>query len=131
MNAVTTQVLALALTALLTGNCLGGDQTSSRPSPEEQIRALDAHSPVEVRFVDGSRLRGWVGEVSDTGFVLSHEKNHQLTNSQVAFNQIRAVRHVGNVKPSHTIRNVLIGVGITLVAIGIIFGIGVAMNGLG
>ena len=128
---MTTQVLAVLLSALLSGNCLEGAQTSSRLSPEEQIRALDTHSPVEVRFVDGSKLRGWLGEISDTGFVLSYETNHQLTNSQVAFNQIRAVRQVGNVKPSHTIRNVLIGVGITLVAIGIIFGIGVATHGLG
>jgi hypothetical protein len=45
---------------------------------------------VEVRFMDGAKLRGWIGEVSDTGFVLSHEVKRQLTKSQVAFNQVRA-----------------------------------------
>jgi hypothetical protein len=128
---MTTQLLAVLLAALLSGNCFGRTQTSNRPSPEEQVRALDTHTPVEVRFVDGSKLRGWIGEVSPTGFLLSHETNHQLTNSQVAFDQVRAVKQVGNVKPSHTIRNVLIGVGITVAAIGIIFGIGVATHGLG
>lgn len=44
----------------------GADQTSNRPSLEEQVRTLDTHSPVEVRFVDGSKLRGWIGEVSGT-----------------------------------------------------------------
>ena len=98
---------------------------------KEQVLAIDTNSPVEVRFMDGARLRGWIGEVSDTGFVLSHEVRHQLTKSQVAYNQIRAVKQVQSVKPSHTVRSVLIGVGITLAAIGIIFGVGVAVHGLG
>ena len=55
----------------------------------------------------------------------------QLTKSQVAFNQVRAVKQVHSVKPSHTVRNVQIGVGVTLAAIGIIFGVGVAVHGLG
>ncbi|MBI3665888.1 MAG: hypothetical protein HY236_06630 [Acidobacteria bacterium] len=128
---MTTQILAVVLTALLSGNCFGRTQSSNRPSPKEQVRAIDTRSPVEVRFIDGSKLRGWIGEVSDTGFVLSHEKKRQLTNSQVAFNQIKAVKQVKSVKPSHTARNVLIGVGITVVAIGIIFGIFVASHPLG
>jgi hypothetical protein len=41
--------------------------------------------------MDGAKLRGWIGEVSDTGFVLSHEVKRQLTKSQAAFNQVRAV----------------------------------------
>jgi hypothetical protein len=121
----------VVLSALLIGNCLGQSPSSNRPSPGEQVRALDTNSPVEVHFMDGAKLRGWIGEVSDTGFVLSHEVKRQLTKSQVAFNQIRAVKQVHSVKPSHTARNVLIGVGVTLAAIGIIFGVGVAVHGLG
>jgi hypothetical protein len=70
-----------------------------------------------LSFVDGAKLRGWIGEVSDTGFVLSHEVRRQLTKSQVAFDQVRAVKQVQSVKPSHTVRNVLIGVSITLAAL--------------
>jgi hypothetical protein len=128
---MTTRILAVVLIALLGGNCLGQTPSSIRPSPEEQVRALDTNSPVEVRFMDGAKLRGWIGEVSDTGFVLSHEVRRQLTKSQVAFDQVRAVKQVQSVKPSHALRNVLIGVGITLAAIGIIFGVGVAVYGLG
>jgi hypothetical protein len=128
---MTTKTLAVVLAALLSGNCLGQTQSSNRLSPKEQVGAIDTNSPVEVRFIDGSKLRGWIGKVSDTGFVLSHEKQHQLTNSQIAFNEIRAVKQVKSVKPSHTVRNVLIGVGITFAAIGIVFGVGVAVHGLG
>ncbi|MCL5746264.1 MAG: hypothetical protein M1541_20425 [Acidobacteria bacterium] len=128
---MTIRILAVVLSALLIGNCLGQSPSSKRPSLREQVRALDTNSPVEVRFMDGAKLRGWIGEVSDTGFVLSHEVKRQLTESQVAFNQVRAVKQVHSVKPSHTVRNVLIGVGVTLAAIGIIFGVGVAVHGLG
>ena len=128
---MTTRILAVVLSALLIGNCLGQSPSSNRPSLGEQVRALDTNSPVEVRFMDGAKLRGWIGEVSDTGFVLSHEARRQLTKSQVAFNQVRVVKQVHSVKPSHTVRNILIGVGVTLAAIGIIFGVGVAVHGLG
>jgi hypothetical protein len=126
-----TRILAVVLSALLSGNCLGQAPSSNRPSPGEQVRALDANSPVEVRFMDGAKLRGWIGEVSDTGFVLSHEVRRQLTKTQVSFDQVRAVKPVHSVKPGHTVRNVLTGVGITLAAIGIVFGVGVAVHGLG
>ena len=129
-ESMTIQVLAVSLALLLSVNCLGDDQISNRAL--EQVRRLDTHSPVEVRFVDGSRLRGWIGEISDTGFALSREeKNHMLTNSRVAFNQVRDVKQVGSVKPSHTVRNVLIGVGITVVTVGVIFGIWIRTHGLG
>ncbi len=128
---MTSKTLAVVLAALLSGNCFGQVPSSNRPSPKEQVLAIDTNSPVEVRFMDGARLRGWIGEVSDTGFELSHEARRQLTKSQVAFNQIRAVKQVQSVEPSHTVRNVLIGASSTLAAIGIIFGIGVATHGLG
>lgn len=128
---MTTKILAVVLAALLSGNCYGGPRSSNRPSPQDQVRAIDTNSPVEVRFMDGAKLRGWIGEISDTGFVLSHEVRRQSTKSQVAFDQVRAVKQVQSVKPCHTVRNVLIGVSIPLAAVGIIFGIFVATYGLG
>ena len=115
---LTRQALAVVLTALLAGNCLGRTQSPDRPSPKEQVRAIRTDSPVEVRFLDGSKLRGWISEVSDTGFVLSHEKKGRLEKSQVTFEQVRAVKQVANVKPSHRTRNFLIvtGIGVGLAA---------------
>ncbi len=126
---MTTRILAVVLAALLSGNCFGGTQSSNRPSPQDQVRAIDTNSPVEVRFMDGAKLRGRIGEISDTGFVLSHEVRRQLTKSQVAFDKVRAVRQVQSVKPSHTLRNVLIGVSITLGALTAI--LAVKLSGMG
>jgi hypothetical protein len=67
---------------------------------------------VEVKFVSGSTQQGWISEVSDTGFVLSHEKHHQMEKSQLTFVQIQTVKQIKEVKPRHTTRNILIGVGI-------------------
>ena len=88
---MTSKTLAVVLAALLSGNCFGQASSSNRTSPKEQVLAIDTNSPVEVRLIDGAKLRGWIGEVSDTGFVLSHELKRQLTKSQVAFNQARTV----------------------------------------
>jgi hypothetical protein len=91
------------------------------------MRTIGPDSPVEVKFLDGAKLRGWIGEVSDSGFSLSHEKKGQLEKSRVSFDQVRAVKQVKSVKPGHTARNILIGVGIALVAIGTVAGIGVVV----
>ena len=61
------------------------------------------------------------GEVSDSGFSLSHEKHGRLEKSRVGFDRVRSV------KPGHTARNILIGVGIAVVAIGAVAGIGVML----
>jgi hypothetical protein len=92
--------------------------------------------PEEKMQLAGSKDGGlaytkWDLEVQNGNSGLSHEVKRRLTKSQVAFNQVRAVKQVHSVKPSHTVRNVLIGVGITLAAIGIVFGVGVAVHGLG
>jgi hypothetical protein len=120
-------MLAIALAALLSGNCPGQTQPSSRPSPREPLRTIRPNSPVEVRFLDGSKLRGWLGEVSDSGFTLSHENKGRLENSRVGFDRVRSVKQVKSVKPGHTARNIPIGVGIALVAIGTVAGIGVML----
>jgi len=91
--------------------------TEPVPIPD-QVRAIAANTPVEVRFQDGAKLRGWVGEVSDSGFVLSHEAKQQLERKDVGFREVRSVKVVKSVHPSHTTRNVLIGVAIGVVVIG-------------
>jgi hypothetical protein len=111
----TQRILALLLTAVLAATCFGKTQ----PSPQEQVRAIAANSPVEVKLLDGSTQRGWIGEVSDTGFVLAQEKNHQLANSQQSFVQVKAVKQVKDVK-RHKVRNILIGVGVTYLVFAIV-----------
>jgi hypothetical protein len=110
---MTRQILVWLLTALLSLSGFGQGQPSNRTSsPKDQATAIATNSPVEVRFANGSTQRGWISEVSDTGFVLSHEKHHQMEKSPVTFVEIQTVKQIKEVKPRHTTRNILIGVGI-------------------
>jgi hypothetical protein len=123
------QILAMALAALMGGDCLGRTPPSDRPTPKEYVRAIANGSPVEVRFADGARLRGWISEVSDNGFELRYEKRKQLQQAQISFDQVKAVKQIRSVKTSHTARNVLIGLGIGVVAIGVVAAIALAAGG--
>jgi hypothetical protein len=120
---MTRQIVALVLSTLLGANCFGKGLASSRPSPKEQAAAIAVNSPVEVKFLDGSKQQGWISELSDAGFVLSHEKNRQIEKAQVGFAQVETVKQIKEVKPSHKTRNILIGVGIVLGAFAILDGI--------
>jgi hypothetical protein len=114
---MTRQVLALALIEILALSCVGQAQPSQRPSPREQAHAIAANSAVEVKFVDGAHRRGWISEVSDTGFVLSTETKGVMVKSPMTFVQVKAIKQVKSVRPSHIARNVLIGVGIAFGAL--------------
>lgn len=112
------QILSLLLTVALAGEaCFGQTKASSAGSIEEQIRSIPPNSPVAVRLDDGSKLRGWISDVSDTGFVLTQERKSQLEKRQIQFQQARSVKRINSVKPSHTTRNILIGVGIGVVVV--------------
>jgi len=117
------QVSAVALAALLVSNCLART-ARSRPSPEEFLRALPPAAVVEVTLANGSRMRGWVADVSGDGFELRYPIGSQLVKARVAFTEIHAVKQVKSVKRSHTVRNTLIIVGVAagLVTSGVLIG---------
>ena len=121
------RTLALLLTVALAAGLCGGQE---KISVRDQIRAIAPNSPIEVRFQDGSKLRGWIGDVSDSGFVLKHEIKHQLQDSQFLFDSVRSVKAVKSVHPSHTTRNILIGVGIAVAVIGALLAAAVARGPL-
>ena len=123
------QILAMALAALMGGDCLGRTPPSGSPTPKEYVHMIAAGSPVEVRFADGAKLRGWISEVSDTGFELRYEKRKQLRRAQIGFDQVKAVKQIESVKTSHTARNVLIGLGVGVVALGVVAAIALAAGG--
>jgi hypothetical protein len=97
---------------------------------EEKIRAMPPNSPVELRLNDGAKLRGWVVECSAQNFVLNHEDHRQLQRSEYRFDSVRSVKPIKSVHPSHTGRNILIGVGIAVAVIGITIG-AIAAHGFG
>lgn len=115
------QTISLALAiALVDVNCLGQSPTAPSRSVEEQVRTIPPNSPVELRLVDGTKVRGWVSDVSATGFVLTQQSKGQLEKKQIAFQQTRSVKQVKSVKPSHTTRNILIGVGIGVAVVAVL-----------
>jgi hypothetical protein len=109
--------VALLLALGLAAGSINGQGVSSVLA-REQMRAIAPDTPVEVRFHDGSKLRGWIAEVSDSGFVLNHEVKRKLQRSQFTFDSVRGFKVIKSVKPSHTTRNILIGVGIAAIVFG-------------
>ena len=101
------------VTALMSGACFGQSKSPPSGSIQERIRAFPPQSPIEIRLLDGSKLRGWIGEISATEFVLTQERDRLLEKRSIPFQQVRAAKQVGSVKPSHIARNILIVVGIT------------------
>jgi hypothetical protein len=98
------RILVLALATSLTTTCFG------LSSPQEQVRALATNTPVEVKFVDGSRQRGRISGVSDTGFVLKGQT--------IPYSQVQTVKELKN----HKKRNILIAVGV-VVTVGLVVAI--------
>jgi hypothetical protein len=46
----------------------GQIKASSAGSIAEQISGIPPDSPVEIRLLDDSNVRGWISDISDTGF---------------------------------------------------------------
>jgi hypothetical protein len=131
---MTKLLLAVTLVVLLLAFGAGpamAQQRSGSATVQEQVRELDSGRAVEVRFLNGERLRGWISEVSNSGFTLSHEVKKHLEKTPVSFDQVKWVKQVNSVKPSHTARNIVIGVVIAVVAIGVAFGIAWSQTGFG
>jgi hypothetical protein len=117
--------LAVLLAAVLsTGSARPG--TDDQSGIPEKIRSITPNTPVEVRFHDGAKVRGWIRDVTGDGFALEHEVKHQLQRTDYRFDSVQSVKSVKNVHPSHTTRNILIGVAIAVVVIGAAFAAAVA-----
>lgn len=72
-----------------------------------QIAAVPLGAPIELRLKNKQTLRGARGEVSDSGFTLLDSRGG---GRQIAIDDVSSVKH--STKKSHTMRNILIGVGI-------------------
>jgi len=72
---------------------------------------MPAGAAIEVRLKNNQTLRGSRGDVSDSGFTLLDPGG---STRQLAFGDVASVKLLG--KQSHTTRNVLIIVGVGVVA---------------
>jgi len=114
------QIICIFLAALLSGVDVRALQTPPKMSGpvKSQVQALGPNSLVEVRPFDGAKLRGWIGTISENSFEL-RLGNLKLESRSLGFDQVRSVRPVKSLKPSHTGRNILIGAGIAVAAIAV------------
>jgi hypothetical protein len=108
------QALSLILVSLLLSHLAAADT----PTVREQIVSMSLGTNIELRLKNNDKLRGARGEVTDTGFTLVDPR---FGNRQIAFADVAAVKLF--VHQSHTMRNILIGVGIAVAAVGIWLGI--------
>lgn len=119
------------VTAVVVASALSAVALAQDHALRDQIEKLGPGTAVQVVVTDGQKLRGWIGEISDSTFLLSREKNGILERSSLNYTSIRSIKRVASVKPSHTVRNIFIGVTAGVIAIGVIAGILIRMNGLG
>ena len=69
-------------------------------------------------------------ETSQAGFVLTPEKGGRLEKRDVSFQEVKALKQIKNIKPTHTARNILIGAGIAVVVLGGLFSAAAASGGI-
>ena len=105
------KLLSVALTLLLTINLVPG--AFAAESMAAQISALPAGSAIEIRLKNKDKMRGVTGLVSPSGFTLVDASK---AGHEIAFNDVASFKKITK---SHTTRNVLIGVGIGVAALGI------------
>ncbi len=106
------QVLALVLTFLLLPRFVAAGPGTDGITT--QIAGMPLGTNIEVRLKTKQRLRGARGAVTGTAFTLV---SSHATEQQIAFDDVASVK-LYSVK-SHTTRNILIGVGIAVAALGI------------
>ena len=114
---ITSILLATVLTALPS---LARSQASSSSSIEEKIRAIQPNSPVEVRLHNGTKLRGTIGEVSDTGYVLTHESSGQLVKQSLTYQETRSVKNVDSVKSRNASKHIYTAIAVGMIAVAVI-----------
>jgi hypothetical protein len=106
------KTISLALTLLLLIHLAPPARASE--SVASQITALPAGTSVDLRLKNKQKMRGTTGQVSSTGFMLV---DVQTGEHQIAFDDVAFVKP--RIKKSHLTRNILIGAGIGVVALGI------------
>ena len=101
-------VLALGILPRLTA---GGPDTASLTT---QIVGMSVGTNIELRLKNRQKMRGARGSVSNTGFMLVDARAGE---HEIAFDDVVSVKLF--TAKSHTMRNILIGVGIAVVGMGI------------
>lgn len=65
-----------------------------------QVAKIAVGSEIEVRLLNKEKLRGRLGEVSDTGFILLIPTGTASTKRNLAFDEVKSVRVVSTHRPT-------------------------------
>jgi hypothetical protein len=106
MRKATSLTLTWIMVMHLVSAAFGEDTVAS------QITAMPAGAKIELLLKNKQTIRGTRGPVSDAGFTLVDTRKAE---HQIAFDDVVSVKQL----KSHTTRNILIGVGIGVAALGI------------
>jgi hypothetical protein len=93
-------------------------------SVASRITAMPVGTRIELHLNNKQTVRGVRGQLSSAGFALVDAKAGER---QIAFDEVASVKQL----KSHTTRNVLIGVGIGVAAVGITLGVMLRCGPLG
>jgi len=110
------KTISLALTLLLVTHLLPA--AFGAESVASQITAMPTGTSIEIRLKNRQEMRGTRGPMSTSGFTLVDARAGE---HQIAFDDVASVKRL--TKKSHVRRNILIGVGIGVAAVGITAGI--------
>jgi hypothetical protein len=108
------KTISLALMLLMAMSSIPA--ASGEDNVATQIATMPAGAKMELHLKNNQTLRGARGPVSNVGFTLVDARNGE---HQIAFDDVASVKQL----KSHTTRNILIGVGIGVAALGITAGI--------
>jgi len=106
MRQILSLVLAIGLLGQMSPAAFAAENVTS------QITGMPLGTNIEVHLTNKQKVRGAKGTVSASGFMLVDARTGER---QIAFSDVASVKQVSG--KSHTTRNILIGVGIGVVAV--------------
>lgn len=124
------QLLASCLIVLLAAPPLqsAGKPVRDAETPRSQALAITRGAKVEVRFLDGAKLRGRIGAVADDTFDLTTEQKGKVETRQIPFSTVRQIERSDQTFDHSLRRGFLIGA-IVIGAIAALFAIICHENG--
>ena len=118
------QTLSIGLALLMA--IQAGPAAFGEDNVAHQLASMPAGTIIDVQLKSKETLRGTKGNASSSGFTL---RNPTVGDRQVAFDDITSVKRLN--QKSHTIRNVLIVVGIAVVVVVTVLAIHIKNHPLG
>ena len=94
------QLLSILLVVILCGTSTYGAklsasipaQVAQKPTLQEKVLDIPPGSRLQVRLKNNEKLRGWLGEVSNEGFVLQYARGNQIEKRIIGFDEVKSIK---------------------------------------